>query len=102
MQKDAALERLGPKPEIRIDERHRRPAGRHAAPAYANSVYYDFNVWAQGYPWGDEPSRLNYDLALLGVINGKGMPYIAPPLGAPESSLWGVKRAARTTPSAGA
>jgi len=93
VKKDAALERLGPKPAIRIDGVTVGPLDGARLPEYANSIYYDFNVWAQGYPWGDEPNRLNYDLALLGVINGKGMPCIAPPLGGPESSLWGMKRA---------
>jgi len=93
VQQDAALSRLGPKPAIRIASVRVAPLDGAQLPAYANSVYYDFNVWAQGYPWGDEPNRLNFDLALLGVINGKGMPCVAPPLGAPESSLWAVKRA---------
>jgi hypothetical protein len=92
VRKDAALERLGPKPIIRIDGITVGPLDGDRLPEYANSVYYDFDVWPQGYPWGDEPNRLRYDLALLGVINGKGMPAIIPPIGAPESSLWGVKR----------
>jgi len=93
IRKDAVLERLGPKPEIQIDGITLGPLDGANLPAYANTVYYDFNVWSQGYPWGEEPDRLNYDLALLGVINGKGMPCIVPPLGAPESALWKVKRA---------
>jgi len=93
VQQDAALARLGPKPVIRIAGVYIAPLDGTQLPAYANSVYYDFNVWAQGYPWGEEPNRLNYDLALLGVLNGKGMPCVAPPLGAPESAFWGVKRA---------
>jgi len=93
VQRDTALERLGPKPTIRIDGVNICPLDGANLPEYANSVYYDFNVWAQGYPWGTEPNRLYYDLALLGVINGKGMPCVVPPLGGPESSLWAVKRA---------
>jgi len=92
MKKDAALERLGPKPAIRVGGLTVGPLDGGLLPEYANSVYYDFNIWPQGYPWGTEPDRLNYDLALLGVINGKGMPNITPDLGGPESSLWKVKR----------
>ena len=92
VRKDAVLARVGPKPAVRIAGVRIAPLDGTQLPAYANTVYYDFNVWAQGYPWGDEPNRLNYDLALLGVINGKGMPNIIPPIGAPESAIWGVKR----------
>jgi len=92
VRKDAVLARLGPQPSIRIDGIMLGSLDGARLPQYANSVYYDFNVWAQGYPWGDEPNRLNYDLALLGVLNGKGMPAVIPALGAPESSLWAVKR----------
>jgi len=92
VQKDAALARLGPQPVIRITGVKIAPLDGAQLPAYANTVYYDFNVWAQGYPWGDEPNRLNHDLALLGIINGKGMPDIVPALGVPESALWKVKR----------
>jgi len=92
VQKDAALARLGPPPAIRIASVKIAPLDGAQLPAYANTVYYDFNVWAQGYPWGDDPNRLNDDLALLGVINGKGMPDIFPSLGSPESAFWAVKR----------
>jgi len=92
VRKDAALERLGPKPAIRIAGVTVGPLDGGRLPEYANSVYYDFNVWAQGYPYGDDPHRLEYDLALLGIINGKGMPCVAPVLGGPESSLWETKR----------
>jgi len=91
---DAALARLGPPPAIRIAGVRVAPLDGTALPAYANTVYYDFNVWSQGYPWGDDYlNRLYPDLALLGVINGKGMPDIGPALGEPESSLWATKRA---------
>jgi len=89
---DAALESVGPKLDIRIDEVSIGPAQGHALPAYSNSVYFDFDVWAQGYPWSAERRYVN-DLALLGVINGKGMPCVIPTLGGPEQSLWAVKRA---------
>lgn len=92
VRKDAVLARLGPKPAIRMASVRVAPLDGTQLPTYANSVYYDFSVWPQGYPWGDEPNRLNYDLALLGVINGKGMPSVTPPIGAPESSIWEVKR----------
>jgi len=92
VRKDAALARLGPKPEIRIGGITLGALDGADLPNYSNTVYYDFNVWAQGYPFGDEPNRLNNDLALLGVINGKGMPCVNPSLGGPESSLWGWKR----------
>jgi len=92
--KDAALERLGPKPEIRIASITIGPLDGTEPPVYSNSVYYDFDVWAQGYPWGDtDPNRLRNTLALLGVINGKGMPCVAPTLGGSEASLWATKRA---------
>ena len=91
---DETLHRLGPKPEIRITSLSIRAVDGGDLPTYANSVYFDFNVWPQGYDWGDNAdTRHRYDLALLGVINGKGMPPVIPALGAPESSLWAVKRA---------
>jgi hypothetical protein len=72
-----------------------RPADGADLPAYANSVYYDFNVWSQGFDYtngGDK--RYRYDLALLGVINGKGMPAVVPTLGSGEAPLWAAKRQA--------
>ena len=87
-----ALESIGPKPVIRISEVSIGPARGDALPAYSNSVYFDFDVWAQGYAWSPERQHVN-DLALLGVINGKAMPCVTPSLGGPEQSLWGVKRA---------
>jgi len=93
IRKDAALERQGPKPEIRIGGITIGPLDGADLPVYSNSVYYDFDIWAQGYPWEDsDPNRLRNTLALLGVLNGKGMPFITPALDVPESSLWGLKR----------
>jgi hypothetical protein len=91
VRKDAALERLGPRPAVRIGSFTVGPLDGACLPAYANSIYYDFDIWLN-YPWENEPHRAFYDLALLGIINGKGMPTVIPPLGAPESALWGVKR----------
>jgi hypothetical protein len=91
--RSAALERIGPRPRIAIDALQLHYANGAALPRYANSVYYDFNLWAQGYDWGaDGDRRYHYDLALLGILNGKGMPDIVPTLGGSEESLWGLKR----------
>jgi len=88
---DETLERIGPKPVIRISGVSIGPAEGHALPVYSNSVYFDFDVWPMGYPWSDRRRHLDY-LALLGVLNGKGMLCVGPNLGGPEESLWGVKR----------
>ena len=91
---DATLDRIGPKPTIRISEVTIRRADGGDLPRYANSIYYDFAIWPQGYPWGNDPDRFHYDMALLGVINGKGMPTIGPSLGPDQKSLWAIKRSA--------
>ncbi|MHB0937129.1 MAG: discoidin domain-containing protein [Armatimonadota bacterium] len=91
VQRDAALERLGPKPAIRIAGLTVGPLDGARLPMYANSVYYDFDLWPSSYLW-EEPLLPYYDMALAGAINGKGMACITPPVGAPESALWGVKR----------
>ena len=88
---DEALARLGPPPELRIGSFTLRRAEGHSLPTYANTVYYDFNLWPQGYAWRDDKTHMLY-LALVGVINGKGMPAIIPSLGGPEASLWALKR----------
>lgn len=73
---DPVLQRIGPRPMIRISSVTIRRADGSRLPTYSNSIYYDFSVWPQGYAGG---GGYNYDQALLGVINGKGMrPVIAP------------------------
>jgi len=92
VQESQVLDEIGPKPNIRIDSVLLGPADGSRLPVYSNTVYYDFDVWAQGYAWGNQPNRYRYDLALLGVINGKGMVRAMPTLGGSELSLWDVKR----------
>jgi len=91
VQRDAALERLGPAPTIRIDGITIRPLDGANLPRYANSVYYDFGIWSSGYPVGGTPERYNYDRALLGMINGEGMAELYVPLD-DQKSLWTTKR----------
>ena len=96
VQPNEILEQIGPKPETQIDSLTLGPADGSDLPTYANSIYYDFSIWAQGQPWGlgtGGPRRHRLDLALAGVINGKGMIAAIPPLGKPQSALWAVKRA---------
>jgi len=97
VQNSATLSRQGPAPAIRIGALYFGRADGGALPEFANSIYYDFNVWAQGYDYaaGDD-NRYRKDLALLGVINGSGMPAVIPPLGGDEASLWAVKRQAES------
>lgn len=88
------LDRIGPKPSMRIKSVTIGDADGAILPQFANSIYFDFDVWAQGYDWGpDAARRHHFDLALLGAINGKGMPCISAPLEGNEASLWSVKRA---------
>lgn len=90
---NATLERIGPRPRVAISAIRLRPADGASWPQYANSVYYDFNLWAQGYEWGhDADRRFRYEQALLGILNGQGMNAIVPSLGGSEASLWATKR----------
>lgn len=88
---DPVLEKLGPALEIRIDRILISRAEGHALPHYANTIYYDFNIWPQGYPWPSTSNYMHY-LALVGILNGKGMPNIIPNLGGTTQQLWAVKR----------
>jgi len=88
---DEALQRLGPAPTISIRSFTLAPADGHTAPTFANTIYYDFNIWPQGYAWPDMTAHRRF-LALMGVINGKGMPCVVPPVGKAGQPLWGVKR----------
>src|SRR5206468_1602745 len=83
----------GPKPAIRISAVALRRADGSDLPAFANTIYFDFDVWPQGFEFGsDSRPRHHQDLALLGVLNGTGMPPITATLGGVEMSLWGLKR----------
>ena len=88
------LNEVGPAPRLVIDQVTLRPADGGDLPEYANSIYYDFAVWNQGYAWGrGGMRRFNHDNALLGIINGKGMPNLTPAL-ASETGAWDAKRGA--------
>ena len=92
----AVLDEFGPAPRLVINHVALRPADGADLPQFANSIYYDFAVWSQGYAWGDGGQRrFHYDNALLGVINGKGMPNLTPALGS-DAGGWAAKRAAET------
>ena len=88
------LNEIGPAPLLVVDRVTLCPADGGMLPNFANSIYYDFAVWPQGYAWGRGGNRrFYYDNALLGVINGNGMPNIIPGLGT-DAAAWNAKRTA--------
>jgi len=88
------LNEIGPAPLLVVDWVTLRPAAGDMLPTFSNSIYYDFAVWPQGYAWGrGGKRRFYYDNALLGVINGNGMPNIIPGLGT-DAAAWNAKRTA--------
>lgn len=96
IQVDNILSRIGPVPKLEIESVTLGAVDGGNFPIYANSIYYDFSIWAQGQPWGlgvGGPRRHRFDLALSGIINGDGISSVIPPLSKPQSALWAVKRA---------
>ena len=90
------LNQIGPAQNLVVDWVTLRPADGGMLPTFANSIYYDFAVWSQGYAWGrGGQRRFFYDNALLGVINGNGMPNITPGLGS-AAAAWDAKRGAES------
>jgi len=88
------LNEIGPPPRIVVDRIELRPVDGGDLPQYANSIYYDFAVWPQGYHFGrGGKRRVHYDNALLGIVGGKGMPNVIPGLGSDQAG-WEAKRAA--------
>ena len=88
------LDDIGPAPRIAVDRVTFRPADGGDLPTFANSIYYDFAVWQQGYNYGrGGVRRFHCDNALLGIIGGKGMPNVIPGLGS-DHAAWDAKRGA--------
>ena len=90
------LNDIGPPPRIVVDRITLRPVDGADLPQYANSIYYDFAVWPQGYDFGRGGVRRSLRRReLLGVVGGKGMPNLSPGLGS-DQAAWEAKRAAES------